>query len=387
MDKSFHYYGTYCAAYLAGYTHEECLDICYSAQLVDCCSRTFLKTVGGPLAAATTQLSAEMLEVRKDILGLQDITRIWASFHFLPYDLLADPKKGGRRYRNKYRLICGPNGELVTRTVELAQGKGPQAVGLAMHVLADTWAHRYFGGTPSLVINNTNRHFVELVARDGELVERPVTFKHNASMLDDLDQGVYVNTLLQASENSVMSLGHGRAGHLPDYSFARYRYLPAWDDYEETVKDNPSDFYHAFCQMVYALACLRDARGPFAVDSYDFEAAAPWEGEIKRILEKRQLDSCDDWRALGERMSGRDIEDFDLGRHVEAYQSATGTAKDETYLGRFFIAAMAQKSMVTNAIYRSGNPLAGHSIDFNEKGFGGIKDYLVLIQHMRGGAA
>lgn len=81
MDKSFHYYGTYCAAHLAGYTHDECLDICYSAQLVDCCSRTFLKTVGGPLAAATTQLSAEMLEVRKDILGLQDITRIWASFH------------------------------------------------------------------------------------------------------------------------------------------------------------------------------------------------------------------------------------------------------------------------------------------------------------------
>ena len=25
-----------------------------------------------------------------------------------------------------------------------------------------------------------------------------------------------------------MNLGHGRAGHLPDYSFAHYRYQPAW---------------------------------------------------------------------------------------------------------------------------------------------------------------
>ena len=29
-----------------------------------------------------------------------------------------------------------------------------------MHVLADTWAHRNFAGTPSLVINNTTGYFV-----------------------------------------------------------------------------------------------------------------------------------------------------------------------------------------------------------------------------------
>ena len=55
MEKSFHYYGTYCAAYLAGCSHEESLEICYSAQLVDHCSKTFLKRIGGPLSAATTQ--------------------------------------------------------------------------------------------------------------------------------------------------------------------------------------------------------------------------------------------------------------------------------------------------------------------------------------------
>ena len=107
MQEDFHYYATYCAANLAGFTHEQSLDICYSAQLVDLCSRTFLSTINAPLSAATTQLQLEMMVARTDPVGLQDITRIWSSFHFLPADLFSDVKKGaGKRYRNKYHLIC-----------------------------------------------------------------------------------------------------------------------------------------------------------------------------------------------------------------------------------------------------------------------------------------
>ena len=58
MNQEFHYYATYCAAFLAGYTHEESLAICYSAQFVDFCSVTFLKKIKGPETAATTQLQA-----------------------------------------------------------------------------------------------------------------------------------------------------------------------------------------------------------------------------------------------------------------------------------------------------------------------------------------
>ena len=79
MQEDFHYYATYCAAFLAGYTHEESQQICYSAQLVDLCSRTFLRKIGGPAAAATTQLQLELMDARTDPAGLQDITRIWAS--------------------------------------------------------------------------------------------------------------------------------------------------------------------------------------------------------------------------------------------------------------------------------------------------------------------
>ena len=122
MQIDFHYYATYCAAILAGYSHEESLTVCYSTQFVDCCTRTLLENIGGPQHAATTQLQLEMMEARTDLLGLQDITRIWASFHFLPRDLHADVK-GSRAYQDKYRLICGPNGDLLVSTVNLAKGK------------------------------------------------------------------------------------------------------------------------------------------------------------------------------------------------------------------------------------------------------------------------
>ena len=387
MERSFHYYGMYCAALLAGYSPEESQELCYSAFLVDKCSKAFLKRIGGPESAATTQLPVEMAAARNDIIGLADITRIWASFHFLPYDLHAKVGKGGRRYRNKYRMICGPNGNLVVDTVNLAEGKGLQAVGLAMHVLADTWAHRCFAGTPSLVINNTNRFFVELLpAEDGSFMERPIKFRHNPTADDDLDEGLYTNTIYQPSENAVMNLGHGRAGHLPDYSFARYRYVPAWNDYGEVLKDNPAEYYQAFCQMIYAMKCLRGECGPFQVDTYDTAAVAPHEQTIRAILEKRQLDegAIEDWRAFGEQLSGRAVDHFDMDTHVQEYLDAPSDAKDDTYLGKFILAALAQKGMVVNRIWSSGNPLAGRSIDYDEKGFAGIKDFLPLIGYLRG---
>ena len=141
MQDDFHYYATYCAAYIAGYSHEESMVIAYSDNFTDHCTRTFLDKVKGPTVAATTQLMMEMTDTRTDIMGLQMITRIWASFHFLPGDLYAEVK-GGKAYRNKYRLICNTNGDLAVKTVNLAKDKSLQAVGLAMHVLSDTWAHK-----------------------------------------------------------------------------------------------------------------------------------------------------------------------------------------------------------------------------------------------------
>lgn len=384
MQEDFHYYATYCAAHIAGYTHDECMDICYSAQLVDWCSKTFLMRIGGPKQAATTQLSLEMMDIKKDLLGLQEITRIWSSFHFLPHDLYANvDKKVSKSYLYKYRLICDTNSALLLDTVNLAKGKGAQAVGIAMHVLADTWAHRYFAGTPSLVINNATG-FVELIeANDGTLKEQKMNFRNSPFKPDDLDNNIFTCSMLQASENAIMNLGHGRAGHLPDYGFIRYRFTPAWKNYDVIVKDNPADYYNAFCQMVYALKCLKSKNKEFELNTYAYADVEKYKDRINEILRARRLSMSEDWKAFGESLSHKTIEPFDLSKYEQEYVNAGD--KDTTYLGKFILAALGQKSMVTNRIYNSKNPLAGVSINYEQNGLKGMKDYFALLKHVYGG--
>ncbi len=361
MQMDFHYYATYCAAFIAGYSHEECLDIAYSAQFVDHCSRTLLAKIKGPSNAATTQMQLEMMDARTDLIGLQDITRIWASFHFLPRDLYAVRENCTRRYLHKYRLICGPNGDLAVKTVELAKGRPLQSVGIAMHVLADTWAHTNFAGTPSLVINNTNYVFYELFPDGNGYREKQIKFVHKTSVPDDLDNSIYSNSLYQRSENTIMNLGHGRAGHLPDYSFVRYRYLPAWGGYEDIIKDNPGDYLKAFTQMVYAMKYIRGEHAAFEKETYDMDAVEPWLARIKNIIEKRQIIASDDWKAFGEELSGRTISDYSMDTYFDEYTQRPKKERDDTFLGKFIQGALAHKGMVIDEIFRSGNLLAGFS--------------------------
>ena len=180
-----------------------------------------------------------------------------------------------------------------------------------------------------------------------------------------------------------MSLGHGRAGHLPDYSFMRYKYLPAWGKYEEVIKDNPSDYYKAFGQMVYALRYLRGDYAAFETDRYDTEKVSPYEAEIKEILEKRQLDACADWKAFGEQLSGCGIPDFNANLYCAEYKQAPTDDKDDTFLGGYIDAALAQKTMVTHQIYQSDNLLAGYSVEYSESRFLGIRDFIHYIEHKR----
>ena len=180
-------------------------------------------------------------------------------------------------------------------------------------------------------------------------------------MGDDLETGKYIRTVYHTAENSVMNLGHGRAGHLPDYSFMRYIYLPAWGAYKEEFKDNPTEYYNAFTQMIYAMRYLRGEEMDFLLNTYSDDIAAAYETEIKSILTRRQLDSCNDWKAFGEKLSGKEVIPFDVTAYQKEYTAAENDKKDMTDAGKFFAAAQRQKSMVTDRIFASGNLLTGFS--------------------------
>lgn len=373
MNADFHYYATYCASIIAGFSHLEAEKIAYSANFVDTCTTTILKKCGAPLSAATTQSQLELADFGDDLISLQEITRIWASFHFLPGDLYAPIKYGGRNYKNKYRLICRPNGALVMDTVNLAKGSSLEAFGIAMHILADTWAHQNFAGTPSSVINNTDNHFFEVI--DGK--EYPIYFHHRPGKEDDIKNRIYLNSIYQQSESSIMNLGHGRAGHLPDLAFITYRYMPAWGKYQQITKDNPSDFYHAFTQMVYALKYLKGTNHKFELNEYD--SLNKYKNRVKKILTTRKLNLTNEWKIFAKELSKHQLKNFDVKAYVDEYVMSKN--KNKTPFASFIHHALKQKSMVTNRIYRSKNKLAGYSVKYNGKGIGGLKDYWELISH------
>ena len=156
-----------------------------------------------------------------------------------------------------------------------------------------------------------------------------------------------------------MNLGHGRAGHIPDYSFIKYRYMPAWYDFKLLIKDNPSDYFKAFTQMVYALKYLRGEYETFEKNTYDYLAVEKYSGRIKEILEKRQLDASEDWKKLGEELSGQEIEDFDFEKYQSSYKTVPEDMKEKSFIGKFIAAALDQKKMVTSRIIESNNKIAG----------------------------
>ena len=138
---------------------------------------------------------------------------------------------------------------------------------------------------------------------------------------------------------------------------------------------------HAFCQMVYAMKCLRDSSGHFETGRYATEEVMPWARNIGYILQIRQTDASAQWKALGEKITGQTIPDFDVEKYQKEYMDAPEGKHYTTFLGEFILAALAQKSMVTNRIYKSGSKLAGYSVDYDDrKGFRGMKDFKRLAK-------
>ena len=111
--------------------------------------------------------------------------------------------------------------------------------------------------------------------------------------------------------------------------------------------------------MIYALKFLKGTKEDFEKNVYDFEAFDAYRDEVEKIIRKRQLNASKDWKAFGEKLSGKSIPDFDVNLYQEEYMMAEKTKKDDTHLGKFFNAAIRQKSMVTGKVFESGNLLCG----------------------------
>jgi hypothetical protein len=172
-----------------------------------------------------------------------------------------------------------------------------EMVGLRMHVLADTWAHMYFAGTPSWWVNEAGAN---VYAIEGGQRSK-ITWG-----------GAYSewSTPAATSFESLAYLGHGRMGHVPDYAWLKYEYTPQWSS-QPITKDNTQEFMRAFVEMVRAMRAIREGKAYTFSDTPEREVEAelleavelalaiphPLGGRYQSTLEAR----CGGWRLLLER--------------------------------------------------------------------------------------
>lgn len=290
MNKDFHYYGTYVAARLAGYNFDEAQIVAYAAQYVDdsvssMLDRRYLKGLKPiPTSQTLKEISDNNGLLTWNENFLNQTARIWPVFHFLPGNLEGKEvydgpmSDSGPSYnwdfddesKEQFRLMCLPNSPILVNMINnKSTSETLQGIGIKMHVLADSWAHKYFAGIPAWFINQTYNY-----------ENKTAKFKNPISVPDLL------------AYNSLMYLGHGSAGHWPDLPYMKYSYTPRWT--KEKLIDNPADYLLAFRQMVKVLYSIK---GDNNYNAYDYEVLSPkTETILIQILNTQKDDQSDTWK-------------------------------------------------------------------------------------------
>lgn len=263
MEQNFHYHVTYTAAVLAGFSPDDGQKIARAAQYVDECDGITVQSTG-------TLIWDNLLDTFPGNSQIRDVLKIWPVFHFLPGDVEAirdyvNPQlwsSSRLEHQMAPKLICTPESRLVKETVETAkesydrlsapdgEEERLQCVGIAMHVLADTFAHQGFSGIPLACVNEVRE--VKEVKRDGTFGDKWYKIFEYSPALSDRSFGY---------------LGHGRIGHIVDQPGACFAYQPAWKNPvgdSWTVRYNPLEFYCAFLQMREAMEYITGARPAFS---------------------------------------------------------------------------------------------------------------------------
>jgi len=291
MDRDFHYYGTYLAAYAAGFSNKEAKVIATSAQYIDDCTedKTHVTSYKGLRAVEKSfkvkMSEDEVLDWHPMMTSVYDMKtwaptsnydetrKIWMPFHFLPGNQReqlgvnnavvirnentdqssmggwqVDPRFDtfSSRTANNDSMLCRPRSMAAQNMIEFARQNfqsyqtlndtlGLNMLGSVMHVFADTYAHQDFTGVSDKRTNGVRNN----------IVSNPGKFTN----IGTWDQGVWtpnLNTLKDISwawniasdddpltihsgpPSTTGALGHGQMGHLNDVSTIYMAYQPNW---------------------------------------------------------------------------------------------------------------------------------------------------------------
>lgn len=382
MNMDFHYYATYLAARVAGYEKEEAKTIAYAAQYVDESETDMIDKKLLPDLSETTptiegmgKLLGRNMDLVREEKEIRESEHIWRSFHFLPGNIHEEDDRkvytGERKYTKTFlgmhvlgtpeygeeearvfSLMCQPNSVLSEKMVNDVRKHTDQPyylelLGIRMHVLADTWAHRYFAGMPSWWVNEVPRDVYYVPG--GEKMEYSVLKDFSITDFNKyMADNYFLATPPMPSFRSFSYLGHGRMGAVPDVPFMHYGYKPKWSN-EDIEKNNPEEFLLAFRQLVYAMNCIKEQfyyeRNVYADINGELEA------ELRTVFgneEYKASEAAALWKTLIDKLYPGEsafLSDF----NKEQWKTEAGNASDkkDTHYYRFNYSALKHRRFVT----------------------------------------
>ncbi len=259
MHKDFHLYGTYLAARIAGFEHLDASKIASAAQAVD--DFSYESEYKSVQKDGIYNMFLDGMRYRKDDPDYYKkmkscperylVRSLWTCFHFLPGQMDApDIELGSEKLRAESKYITRPSGKLYDylKTMLLSyRGNIPTVleekddvfarIGVALHVLADTYAHEGFCGMDS-----------------------QLNIARNIKVTDiNEDLGVFIASTRHAPVKlakvlDFASIGHGTAGHIPDISWITYDIEYMNQSERKTIrKNNPEIFAKAFAEITCIL--------------------------------------------------------------------------------------------------------------------------------------
>lgn len=260
MQKDFHYYCIAVLAKAAGFNKKDSLIIAYASQYVDNSTESEPIKIGemffDPVRSAHNGLKAFHWDIQK---------KVYFPFHFIPPKSIKKPSDS---------FVTKRKSDFVIRVFKKAISENDDylrlfRIGVALHTLADSWAHEGFSGREEGINNVENIHLFNKSKKK---------WKH--LFFDNL-----ILDLLPV-------IGHGQAGHYPDYSHLKWKYKRKKDN-KTVVHDNTKEFYES-AEKIYNL--LNAVEKPYLEEKVEWKEISK---KIKSLFNYKTTNlskKCDKWK-------------------------------------------------------------------------------------------
>jgi hypothetical protein len=131
-------------------------------------------------------------------------------------------------------------------------------LGIRAHVIGDTWAHQDFSGIGSVLNTYWDVNYDPTSWDPSKMGYGRQSINYNDGTKDGWENKILSvvhkleNSNFEAVPSDTSYLGHGWMGHLPDFSFLKFRYKPCWanPELDPIERNNPEEYKQAWVELV-----------------------------------------------------------------------------------------------------------------------------------------